>query len=346
MRSLRVGRQTIILVLAAVCGLGGCASVAAPTPTAAGTATGTTQPPAAGSPAATPGRNTAAPGGHLAYLRRIHTGSKPCAVLGAAGSVWVADFADTRVSRIDPVTDTITARVGTGAQPCGMASGAGSVWVENYGGNDVTRINVRTLRTRSYPVGASPYDITFAGGAAWTTNYGDGTVTRIDAATGQERTLRVGISPVGIAHASGAVWVANQGSGTMSRIDTATLKVTTIKLGGKPSWTAYSRSTVWVGDQAAGTVVRIDARAGSVGARVKVGSTPNDGDVGDGAVWFPDRNGGLYRIGEKSNAVTGPYPLQAGNPFTLSAYAGRLWIADFAGTDVIVVDPARLPANT
>ena len=339
MRSLLTGRQTIILVLAAACGLGGCSSVTATTPAAPGTATGTTQAPEAGSPAATPG-------GNLAYLRRIHTGSKPCAVLGAAGSVWVADFADTRVSRIDPATDTITARVGTGAQPCGMAYGAGSVWVEDYGGNDVTRINVRTLRTHSYAVGASPYDITFAGGAAWTTNYGDGTVTRIDATTGQERTLRVGTSPVGIAHASGAVWVANQGSGTMSTIDTATLKVTTIKLGGKPSWTAYAGSTVWVGDQAAGTVVRIDARARRVTARVAVGSTPNDGDVGDGAVWFPDRNGGLYRIGEKSNAVTGPYPLQAGNPFTLSAYAGRLWIADFAGTDVIVVDPARLPATS
>jgi len=41
----------------------------------------------------------------------------------------------------------------------------------------------------------------------------------------------------------------------------------------------------------------------------------------------------------------GPYPLEAGNPFTLAAYAGRLWIADFAGTDVIVVDPASLPAT-
>ena len=138
--------------------------------------------------------------------------------------------------------------------------------------------------------------------------------------------------------------VANQGSGTLSRIDTATLKVTTIRLGGKPSWTAYAGSTVWVGDQAAGQVVRIDARTGSVTARVKVGATPNDGDVLGGAVWFPDKGGGLYRIGQRGNSVTGPYPLHAGNPFTLSAYAGRLWIADFAGTDVVVVDPARLPA--
>ncbi len=29
----------------------------------------------------------------------------------------------------------------------------------------------------------------------------------------------------------------------------------------------------------------------------------------------------------------------------LAAYAGRLWVADFAGTDVIVADPAKLPAT-
>ena len=189
-----------------------------------------------------------------------------------------------------------------------MAYGARSVWVENYGGDSVTRIDVRTLRTRSYPVGPSPYDVTFAGRAAWTTNYGNGTVTRIDAATGRERTFQVGASPVGIARADGAVWVANQGSGTLSRIDTATLKVMTIKVGGKPSWTAYAGNTIWVGDQAAGTVVRINARTRSVAARVKVGSTPNDGDVLDGAVWFPDMSGGLYRIGQRSNAVTWPIP--------------------------------------
>ena len=90
--------------------------------------------------------------------------------------------------------------------------------------------------------------------------------------------------------------------------------------------------------------MRINARTRSVAARVKVGSTPNDGDVLDGAVWFPDMSGGLYRIGQRSNAVTGLFPLRAGNPFTLSAYAWP-WIADFAGTDVIVVDPARLPVT-
>jgi virginiamycin B lyase len=259
--------------------------------------------------------------------------------------VWVADYTDGRVSRIDPATGTVTARVPGGMQPCGMAYGAGSVWVEDYGGNSVTRIQLPGLRTRSYRVGGSPFDVTFAGGAAWVTNYADGTVTRVDAATGRRRTLTVGSSPEGIARAGGAVWVANHGSGTVSRISTASLRVSTIRTGGAPAWTAYSGDTVWVGDQASGTVLRINARTGAVVARVKVGATPNDGDVLDGAAWFPDMNGGLYRISMRTNTVTGPFALNAGNPFTLAAYRHRLWIADFAGTDVIEVDPARLGAT-
>jgi hypothetical protein len=50
----------------------------------------------------------------------------------------------------------------------------------------------------------------------------------------------------------------------------------------------------------------------------------------DGGAWFPNGNGGLCRIGLRDNAVTGLYPLDAGNPFMLAAYAGKLWIADFA----------------
>ena len=257
----------------------------------------------------------------------------------------MADLVDTRVSRLDPATGKITARIKTGLQPCGMAYGAGSIWVENYGANSVTRIDVDTLRTRSYPVGVSPYDVTFAVGAAWVTDYGSNTVTRIDAATGKTRPIPVGLSPEGIARAAGAVWVANYGDGTVSRIDLSSQRVRTLKLGGSPAWTAYAGSTVWVGDQSAGQLVRIDARTGTVVARVKVGGTPNDGDVLGKYVWFPDKSGSLYRISRTGNQVSGPYPLQAANPFTLAAYDGRLWIANFGGTDVLEVNPARLPAS-
>jgi DNA-binding beta-propeller fold protein YncE len=168
-------------------------------------------------------------------------------------------------------------------------------------------------------------------------------VSRISAATGRTTRIRVGASPEGIARAGGAVWVANYGSGTVSRISTATGRVRTIATGGAPAWTAYHGDTVWVGDQSAGTVIEISARAGTITGRAQVGGKPQDGDVAGGAAWFPDASGRLYRISQAGRRVTGPWPLAARNPFVLASYAGRLWIADFGGTSVLVVDPARLP---
>jgi hypothetical protein len=56
-----------------------------------------------------------------------------------------------------------------------------------------------------------------------------------------------------------------------------------------PARVRVTSTRLRVGDQAAGAVVRIDARTGKVTDRVKVGAIPNDGDVLDGAAWFPDR---------------------------------------------------------
>jgi streptogramin lyase len=228
-----------------------------------------------------------------------------------------------------------------------MAYGAGSVWVEDYGDNTVTRIDATTLATRSYDVGGSPYDVTFAFGAAWTSNYADGTVTRIDAATGKTKTITVGSQPVGIAHAGDWVWVANQGDGTVSSIDASGDHVRPLTVGGQPAWTGYDGDTLWVGTvlDGVGQSVQVDARTRKVLRHSVIGPTPNDPDVLGGGVWFPDKNGSLYRVGEQDGAVTGPWKLGGANPFVAAAWDGRLWIAEFGGTDVLVVDPAKLPPS-
>jgi DNA-binding beta-propeller fold protein YncE len=271
----------------------------------------------------------------------------PCATLGAAGAVWVANLGDNAVRRIDPATMKLGPPIKTGVQPCGMAYGAGSIWVEDYGDNTVTRINPATSATRSYDVGHSPYDVTFAFGAAWTSNYTDSTVTRIDAATGRTKTITVGLQPVGIAHAGGYVWVTNQGDSSVSRIDPTGRRVVELKTGGRTAWTGYDGDQLWVGQtvNGAGESVQIDARTRKVVRHSAIGPTPNDPDVLAGGVWWPDKDGSLYRVDERSGAVTGPWPLGASNPFVAAAYDGRLWIADFGGSDVIVVDPTQLAAH-
>jgi YVTN family beta-propeller protein len=224
-----------------------------------------------------------------------------------------------------------------------MAYGAGSIWVEDYTASAVTRIDVASNRTKTIAVGSSPYDVTFAAGAAWVTNYGDSTVSRIDARTNRTRTIPVGSLPVGIAAAGGAIWVCDSGSRELSRIDETTAAVISVPFGGAPSWTAFDSDTVWIGDQGAGQVVRLDARTGRIVRRITVSPTPNDGDVFEGGVWFPDKAGALYRLDQRTDAVTGPFPLGAGNPFVVSGYAHRLWIADYGGTDTLEVNPVLLP---
>jgi YVTN family beta-propeller protein len=281
-------------------------------------------------------------------VRHVQVGHLPCATLGAAGAVWVALYGDNAVRRIDPATLKVSAPITTGAQPCGMAYGGGSVWVEDYGDNTVTRIDPATDATRMYDVGKAPYDVTFAFGAAWTSNFNDGTVSRIDAASGSIRTVTVGNSPTGIMHAGDSVWVTNQSDGTVSRIDPTGRHVRTVTVGGRVAWTAADGHWLWIGsltNGGPGQSVQIDAAIGKVVRRSPIGPTPNDPDVLDGGVWWPDKNGSLYRVGEQDGAVTGPWPLGAANPFVAAAFDHRLWIAAFGGSDVVVVDPTRLPPS-
>ena len=121
------------------------------------------------------------------------------------------------------------------------------------------------------------------------------------------------------------------------------MKVTTIRTGGTPGWTAYDDSTVWVGDGSKGQVIRIDAATGDIVKRVTVGPSPNDGDIYRGVLWVPDAVNGLYRVDVATDKVVGLIRLGANNPFVADGYRGKIWIADFKGTDTFVVDPTRLP---
>src|SRR4051812_24959512 len=99
--------------------IAGCSSARSTPHSPTGSATGTT-----GAPSPSPTASA-----DPAYVvKRIHTGSKPCATLGAAGSVWVADINDNVVKRLDPATGRVIATIATAAGPCGMTFGAGAVW--------------------------------------------------------------------------------------------------------------------------------------------------------------------------------------------------------------------------
>jgi YVTN family beta-propeller protein len=320
-----------VLVLAGAGLVGGCG----------GSSDDPGQPDAASdSPSTSPtsSATTAAPTRAPYAVARITTGSAPCGILGVDGAVWVSNFGDDNLVRIDPATGTVGAPIPTGDQPCGLASGSGSIWVEDYGSDEVTRVSAADGSVEAtYKVGASPYDVTFADGAAWVTNWGDGSVSRIDAASGKVTEIETGGTPIGIAPAAGKVWVGAGAQGIVS-IDTKTSKVVDeIGTSDLAGWTAYDGDHVWI--NVGPSVVDVDATTGKAGPPIALGAKPEDGTVVGGDVWVGDRSGVLYRFPESGGPAV-EVPSTVGDPFVAAELDGKLWVVDFSGTDVVQIDPA------
>lgn len=268
----------------------------------------------------------------------VTVGHKPCGVLSAAGAVWVSDYGDNDVARIDPVTHKVLSRAGTGAAPCGMAFGAGSVWVEDYSENALTRVDARTgKRLRDYPVGNAPYDVAFAAGAAWSTDFSDGTLTRIDAATGRAGKVRIGGTPTGIAPSGGLLWVAD-GSTDVVKVDPRTSRVVgRVSVGLTSTWTAFDEGHVWVSDTSGGKVAVLDSATGRLLGTATTGGRPADGDAVNDVAWFPDRDNGSVVGVDITGAVAGRHAVGLNDPFVVDSVGTTLWVGDFAGTGVQVL---------
>ena len=268
----------------------------------------------------------------------VEVGNRPCGVLAAAGSVWVSDYQDNDVARLDVATHRVLSRAKTGTSPCGMAFGAGSVWVEDYGAAAVTRVDATTGKAvRDYAVGNQPYDVAFAAGAAWSTDFQDGTLTRIDATTGRTSKVQIGGNPTGIAPSHGLLWVAN-GTSAVTKVDARTAKVLgTVDVGLSGTWTAFDDTHVWVSDTKAGKVVVLDTGSGKVAATAVTGGQPADGSVSGGVAWFPDRQDGSVVGVDANGTVVGRHATGLGDPFVLDAVGSTLWVGDFGGTKVNVL---------
>jgi YVTN family beta-propeller protein len=269
-------------------------------------------------------------------VAKIHVGSQPCAGGAAFDSFFESNKGTATLSRVNPRTNKVTKTGNLGAQPCGIAAGAGSLWIDGYGTSRVERVNRKTLKvTKRIKVGINVWDVAFAFGSAWATNNYDGTVVRIDPATNRiVKTIKTGGQPSNFAVASDALWVGNNlASGqTVWRIDPATNTSKAFDVGhARPSGIIVSADAVWLanGDN---TVVRLDPADGSVVATIKVGQTPQQGDLApDGTVWIPNQIGDTISVVDpQTNAVARTMQLPKGTaPFVLRRGFGDLWVGSF-----------------
>ena len=114
----------------------------------------------------------------------------------AAGYVWVTDYGDDEVTRVDPKGPKLV-RIAVPGRPYGLHARDDGVWVACYGDQSVVRIDPRTGRVVGKPirVGFNPVAVDVRGHSVWVTSVADNRLTRIDFARGRGARARRRAAP-------------------------------------------------------------------------------------------------------------------------------------------------------
>ena len=95
-------------------------------------------------------------------------GSGPTAVLGAFGSIWVANHLDGTVTRLEPSTGKELATIHVGDDPIALGAASGSLWVANGSDDSISEIDPTTDEVeRTLPVGGTASSLAAEGDGLW-----------------------------------------------------------------------------------------------------------------------------------------------------------------------------------
>ena len=274
---------------------------------------------------------------------RTPVGRSPSGVAIDPTGVWVTNWFDNTLSRINPATNKVLATVplvlpGT-AGPEAITSGGGSLWATTteYAADDsnlpgsVLRIDPATgTVAATVAAGRGAYDIVYGHAAVWVTNIVDGNVQRIDPLTNQV----VATIPVsgawGITVDATTVWVVND-IGTVSRIDPVTnLVLVSFPTQPTGAYIAAGNGSLWVSHPGTeglgdGSVSRINPATNTVIANIPVGDLPYELAVAGGSVWVGlNQTPILVRINAANNAILGKLNVGVGI-YALAAADHTVW---------------------
>jgi YVTN family beta-propeller protein len=281
-----------------------------------------------------------------AMVGEVPLRSPPGRIAVGVGSVWVTDFDNQTVSRIEG--RRVRQVIPVGGEPSGIALGSGAVWVANALGGTVVRIDPGTGQVvQTIPVGDEPSGMAYGEGKVWVASTVDHTVTGIDPTTGEiTKRVRLDASPTDLAVGNGAIWATSQSADEVFRIDPDGNDVAAIRVGTGPSAIAAQASAVWVANTLDGTVSRIDPSRDVVTATVQVGDGPSGVAISDDAVWVTNEFAGtIARIDPHTPAVSRTF--LAGNRLQAIAVAGgSVWVGVEASPGVARRGSAAAASHT
>jgi YVTN family beta-propeller protein len=273
---------------------------------------------------------------------KVHVGIRAEFAVAAAGSVWTTNSIEKRLVRIDPGTNSVSARIKlNGSNPLGITYGAGSIWVANRFGASVTRVNSRTnkARKKKIKVGFSPYALAYGAGSIWVSNESSGTVSRISPKKNKVvKTIRVGGGPNGLVEAFGSIWVTDYRLGHVIRIDPARNKVTARLSLDHADWITPTADALWISSET-NNVYRLDPQTLQITATVPVGQNPLASTLIGNQLWVPNLDSDSVSVIDTTTAsVIRTIPVGQ-TPIAAVQEAGDVWVTSEDDGDVWRLQP-------
>jgi DNA-binding beta-propeller fold protein YncE len=152
-------------------------------------------------------------------LDRVGVGAVPFDVLRANGFVWVTNWKDGTLTKIDPESRAPLSTTLVGAYPTGLAQCGGRIWIgHGRSARRITAIDRTSLRVQQVAVGATPEWPHCIRGVVWVTT--PDSVLRLDARTGRVLSrLELGETLADAAAApDGLVWVTDKEHSLVRRV--------------------------------------------------------------------------------------------------------------------------------
>ncbi len=228
-----------------------------------------------------------------AFALAVPVGAHPNGLAIGDGAVWVTNFSDQTLSRIDLASRKVTAAPSIGGQPTGVTLGAGAVWITTRFGltsgenGSVVRFSTgQVTREPFIPVGNGVEAIAFGADAVWVADELREVVLEIDPATNVVlREVPVGRSPGAIAVGAGSIWVTSVLDRTVWRIDPITYTVQAQIAVAAPTSLAVTEDVAWVTSETTDTVTRIDTATNGATLYEGKGDGPRSVAVAGDSVW-------------------------------------------------------------
>jgi DNA-binding SARP family transcriptional activator len=208
-------------------------------------------------------------------------------VARSSGGVAVSAIPANSVASIDPDTGRATRVIRAGTTPHALGVTANVLWVANFGDGTLSRIDLRRGASSAVAVTtAATADIAVGAGGIWVADRADGQLVRVDPSSGQPLVriqLSPGISDVAVGY--GAVWVSNESAGTVAKVDPhSSAVVATVRLDG-PVGLAVGSGRVWAAESFARDLAAIDPATDAVAAHIPLSVAPEDVAYAANTLW-------------------------------------------------------------